>query len=711
MKSGWRKLLQVRHLFGRPPRWGAGDVVMNKQAIGRCFSSFRAVLCLCGLGLVLSLAQAVPSAPPPNDTCAGAEVIPANGPFPHRTIIRDISSATTNGDPVAPSCLLYSPTNLTRSVWYSFRPATSSRYQISSCSDAPTATTVDDTVMAIYSSANGCAGPLVQITGGCDDDTCGRNNTQAAIVADLKATSNYFIVVWRYGTDTPLPDNSSLQLLIDLAIPPPNDTCENATPLLLNMPVTGRTSLGSNDYQVALSCFAGNGQHPSIAAGRDVVYSFTAPQTGNYSFRVSNFNREVSDPVLYVIDSCPVGPKPITISNCLAAANRAISGSAEEIFCLRLSAAQRVFVVVDDDSAASPGSSFLLEANVCNREVEPNDTSATANAIVCGIEAAISPSDDVDFYSLGTPADGSRLFALIDGATAGTSDFILRVVTDNGTVEYDSGNNDEPFGSLSSNVAGTPLANLPAYIRVDRTFGSAEPYRLFAVIQPPLSEATVEVEPNNALNQANSAANNYFYGSLSTNTDVDSYQFDAAQGDLVFLSLDGDPLRNNTPINAALELLDESGNVLMAVDDGASSSVNLVNSSTNSNPYPLSPGEGLVYRVSESATFYARVRISQMAAISSAGDYLLSISRNCIPGGAGLADQPIISSVVELPNGHVQITAQGTPGVAYRLISSGELNFGWSLPWGAQTANGDGSLQFDDPNPSGTQRFYRVTWP
>jgi hypothetical protein len=259
---------------------------MNKQAI-RGASCLRRLLCLsgCALLLVWNLAEGVPAAPPPNDVCAGAELIPANGPFPHLTVIRDISSATTNGDPAAPSCITYDPTNLTRSVWYLFTPAASGRYLISSCSDAPTATTVDDTVMAIYAAPNRCAGPMVQINGGCDDDTCGRSGFQAAITANLAATSNYFIVVWRYGNDTPLPDNSSLQLLIDLANPPANDTCETATPLLLNIPVRGRTSLASNDYQVDPSCFAGIGQHPSMAAGRDVVYSFTAPRTANYSFR------------------------------------------------------------------------------------------------------------------------------------------------------------------------------------------------------------------------------------------------------------------------------------------------------------------------------------------------------------------------------------------------------------------------------------------
>src|ERR1041384_5778104 len=144
---------------------------MKKQAI-RGASCLRGLLCLggCALLLLWNLAEGVPAAPQPNESCAWAQLIPGTGPFPHLTVIRDISSATTNGDPAAPSCITYDATNLTRSVWYSFRPAVSGRYLVSSCSDAPTATTVDDTVMAIYAAPNGCPGTsgsqVVEISGG-----------------------------------------------------------------------------------------------------------------------------------------------------------------------------------------------------------------------------------------------------------------------------------------------------------------------------------------------------------------------------------------------------------------------------------------------------------------------------------------------------------------------------------------------------------------
>src|SRR6185503_9457677 len=51
---------------------------------------------LIGFGLILLTANA---APPANDTCAGRQTIPPNGPFPHKTLTVDISGATTTDDP------------------------------------------------------------------------------------------------------------------------------------------------------------------------------------------------------------------------------------------------------------------------------------------------------------------------------------------------------------------------------------------------------------------------------------------------------------------------------------------------------------------------------------------------------------------------------------------------------------------------------------
>src|SRR4030095_16523480 len=122
-------------------------------------------------------ATAPPHAPqvaPANDLCAGAEIIPGAGPFPFfTTTTSDITDATTTGDPGVPSCQTCLTGEVSRSIWYRFTPTTSSLYTISSCNFDGTASTVDDTVIAIYTSSNGaCGGVFTQVPNACDDDGC-----------------------------------------------------------------------------------------------------------------------------------------------------------------------------------------------------------------------------------------------------------------------------------------------------------------------------------------------------------------------------------------------------------------------------------------------------------------------------------------------------------------------------------------------------------
>jgi len=645
--------------------------------------------------------------PPTNDLCSGALVVPAAGPFPYLAPPVDILDASVTDDPPAASCQPF----VGRSVWFVFTPSATTNYTISSCADAPTGTTVPDTVMAIYTSASGgCGGPFTELpssgfSDGCEDDSCGPGFKQAAITTQLSSDTKYFILVWRYE-DTTTPDpiggETTVQLRISKAAPPPNDRGEGALPVFLNLPMVGTTVLANNDYQLpaGADCFTnGLRQIASLAAGRDVVYSFTAPDTDKYSIEVFNYNNiAANDLVLYVAASLPTGQSaPLTVTDCVAAANRSPASSAEEIVGLPLAAGQRVFIFVDEDAPTPQGSSFTLEVSKCVQETEPDDTPASASPLACGIEGSIFPANDADFFSLGTfPAD-SRAFVLVDGSTASTTDFILRVTTATDTLERDYGDNDAPFGELSSNVAGTPLPEAPAFIRVNYLAGGVnEPYRVFAAVQPPPALATPETEPNDTADTANSADNNYFYGSLpgpSPSTDVDVYRFAAAAGDLIFVSLDGDPLRDNTPINAKLDLLDQFGNLLVSVDDGASTSSTNVTQGALFAETPFSPAEALVYRTPDDGTFYARVSISPKATGAvGAGDYLLSIAINCVIGSSGYNNPPALTNLsVTSPiaeTGSVLLT--GT-AIEYDLGNTLVLAINWgdgtsllatNLPWG-----------------------------
>jgi hypothetical protein len=209
--------------------------------------------------------------PPPNDLCSGAEVIPASGPFPYLSAVTaDISGATTTSDPPLPSCLVGS---VSRSIWYTFTPATTATYTFSSCLD--TATTVKDTVMAVYTSAGGCSGPFMEVA--CSDDECG---IRAALSVALTAGTTYYIVVWKFGTLTPAAGATAIQLRVSVPVVPPNDVCSGAEVIPSGGPFPCFTS-------VADTTLAGTSGDPPRAScqsqiSRSVWYRFTPAHSAAY---------------------------------------------------------------------------------------------------------------------------------------------------------------------------------------------------------------------------------------------------------------------------------------------------------------------------------------------------------------------------------------------------------------------------------------------
>ncbi|MFL6212739.1 MAG: C25 family cysteine peptidase [Blastocatellia bacterium] len=615
-----------------------------------------------------------PQAAPPNDLCSGAEVIPAAGPFPYNTTItNDITDATTAGDPPTPSC----QSSVSRSIWYTFTPSASGNYTIATCTDAGTGTTVEDTVMAIYTSSNGCVGPFTEIpssagSDGCSDDDCVSGPLQSVITTRLNSGTTYYVVVWEFGTAAPPAGTTAIQLNVSVVLPPANDTCAAATALPLGLPVAGTTVAASNDYQLSgAACFTGLGQTSSPATGRDVVYSFTAPSAGDYSFKVINFFS--GNLVLYAASSCPASTPgtPVTVATCIAAANRHTTRHSEEIPCLTLASGQQIFIFVDEN-AFFDGSSFIIEASRCTKETEPNGTPATANTPTFGIEGTIGVAGEADFFSLGTPPAGSRVFALIDGIASANGDFDLRVTTATDTLEYDDADADFLFGITAPVIAGTPTTGTQTFLRVScfdtsGPFATLEPYRLYYNVQPPganplpncpsvTTSATPETEPNDTVAQANTAGNKYFSGSLpgpAPSSDVDVYSFTASAGSVVFIGMDEDPCRDGTPVNGKLELLDTNGtSVLITVNDTNRTFSTASGAGSLTSTTPSFIGESLAYRVATSGTYYVRVSIGTALTDSTgAGDYLLSIFVNSTTAARFDNDPASAASAVRYSDG------------------------------------------------------------
>jgi hypothetical protein len=627
--------------------------------------------------LIAGLETGATAAAPVNDRCPNAITIPNNGPFPHFTATVDITEATTTGDPPLASCRI-EPVN-SRSVWYLFRPGATDVYRISTCgeSDAGTiGTTVRDTVMAIYTAASGCGS--VYTEGACSDDTC---NRQSEITTNLTAGVSYYIVVWQSGTNAPPAGQGLLRLLVDRG-GPRNDDCSNPQPVALNMPVLGRTLYAANDYEFGNSlCFTGIGQTPVDTPGLEVVFSFTATNDWNYSFKVKNYNLAADanyDLVIYVSPVCPLPDPSGTMNDCLAAANRNLS-IAEEVVCLALTNLQQVFIFVDDRHPNNRGSTFTLEVTRCITEAEPNGSPLEAQPYMFETTGSAFPVNEVDYFALGRFAPGSRVFALTDSVSANVSDFDLWVVNSTDVLEFDDNNNDLPFGQSAGSVAGTPLTSDCAWLRVKpRLQAISEPYRLYAVVQPPLSEAAVEIEPNGTIQQAQLSPKGYFSGQLPGMADEDIYGFDAVAGDMIFLGLDADPSRDRTPIDAQLELLNSAGSILMLVDDPSDTS------STNTVPgvpdatRPYSPAESIVCRAPYTGRYYARVLISPFALAGLQGNYLLSITKNGFLGAGGTNRAPAILSL------SAPAVAQNSNAVLTATISDPDTGakFTVTIDWG-----------------------------
>ena len=243
---------------------------------------------------------------------------------------------------------------------------------------------------------------------------------------------------------------------------------------------------------------------------------------------------------------------------------------------------------------------------------------------------------DVDYVALGSPVADARVFALADGAAAGSTDFDMRATTAGATLEYDDLNADTPFGGLSPVIAGTRTTGVATYLRLNHYAPdvSSEPYHLYAVVQCPSATATPESEPNDAPAQANAAGNDYFLGSLAgpaPSTDVDLYRFDAAAGTIVFLGLDNDPEFDGTCTDTRLELRDGADFALLAVNDaGAVSNDRAPAPGTQTSTVPVACAESLAYRVAESGSYIVRVGVGTSAAGDAGrGSYLLSIAPDC----------------------------------------------------------------------------------
>jgi uncharacterized repeat protein (TIGR01451 family) len=616
-------------------------------------------------------APIVPLVAPANDTCPGAQSIPGAGPFPYLTTTVDLADGTDAGDP-APSCAFSNV--FSRGAWYSFTPTATQNYTISDCGTVAAGTTRTDTVLAVFTSSTGtCGGTYTQIACNDDDSGCGASGLESTLTATMTAGTTYFILAYSWDTPAPPAGQSSVQLRVTKQAAPLNDTCAGAQALTVPSIVTGTNASANNDYSLSgTACYSGLGNITSCtAAGRDTVYSFTAPAAGQYSFKATNFDISAGgNLVLYTSPTCP-SPGAITCAAPVVANNRnsntTQTTASEEIACQPMTAGQTLYLFVDECTATTINGLYTLDVSVCHPETEPNGTTATAQPYgfnaTCPLTGSIGTAGDVDFFSLGTPPAGSRVFFFADGVPMNDNDLQMRVTTDTDTLEFDDDDNTSLAGALSPNISGRALTGVPAYVRINAFSATSltEPYRLLGVIQPPGSglygtsaqdEANEGV--NNTLGGAEVAGNMYFSATSLFAGDLDAFRFCAAAGDLIEMQIDADPRRLNANtqathrLNPALFLFNDQGQQLLGVSDGQIASSNTSGAGSLTAVTPNSPGEISSWRARYTGTYFAGEN-SQTPSIGFPLEYLLSLAVNCQTGAEQSVDLHITKSATPEP--------------------------------------------------------------
>jgi hypothetical protein len=165
------------------------------------------VIALVALALIVPPAALGGGPAPPNDDIAGAVVIPGNS-FPVLTSIYDVTNAGFHVSDPIPTCI--SETVDDHSIWFSITPDQTAMYTIWAAAEGPTATTVDDTVLAVYTTPT----PGSNYTQhGCDNDSAANEESQAVLTLSLTAGTQYYIYASTLSNPTGADDD--IQVKVD----------------------------------------------------------------------------------------------------------------------------------------------------------------------------------------------------------------------------------------------------------------------------------------------------------------------------------------------------------------------------------------------------------------------------------------------------------------------------------------------------------------
>ncbi len=153
----------------------------------------------------------------PSNDCKSPRIVPPAGPFPYDLEISNASAYRGSDDP-NPPCVSDpgdSKAGTWGSLWFTFTPAESHRYAISTCGSGA------DTVLSVWT-GDAC-GPYTPVAGGCNDDDeavhCDSGRTDSYVGVDLQAGTTYRLMVGSYSNSS--KGRINLQVTCSDCAPPP----------------------------------------------------------------------------------------------------------------------------------------------------------------------------------------------------------------------------------------------------------------------------------------------------------------------------------------------------------------------------------------------------------------------------------------------------------------------------------------------------------
>lgn len=221
--------------------------------------------------------------------------------------------------------------------------------------------------------------------------------------------------------------------------------------------------------------------------------------------------------------------------------------------------------VAAQPTPSSANSSEAIQVTAFTREVEPNDTSATATPIAStprrlrgdSYAVPVPPTGDVDTFSFSASAGDRVYVATITDLSAGSGDSMVDILASDGTTVLESDDEDGALTANAATVAGTLLPVSGTYFVRVRPFtttlpGTIRPYDLYLHVHSGAPAAEVEPNDNGAPGPQPLPPGGWVAGSISSLGDTDSYSVAALPGETIVAIFDADPERDTPEWNPRL---------------------------------------------------------------------------------------------------------------------------------------------------------------